>query len=139
MLHLLAYTSASVGFLEPTILDAILEVSQVNNKRDGITGILMYNDRLFFQILEGRRSLVEDCYTRICLDNRHKATCLMYSQRVEVRAFSGWGMRYVGPEEIGRYEKSLFQDIYYLMNTPKITTGMALRLLKGVGKVFPYT
>ena len=41
-----------MGFLEPAILDSILDVSQVNNKRDGITGIIMYNDRLFFKYLK---------------------------------------------------------------------------------------
>jgi hypothetical protein len=39
-----------------------LEVSQRNNDRDVITGILLYNDRTFFQVLEGKQSAVEDCY-----------------------------------------------------------------------------
>ena len=62
MLFQLAYVSLSRLKLDETTLSDILEASQRNNARDEITGILMYHDDMFFQVLEGDRSAVENCY-----------------------------------------------------------------------------
>lgn len=49
MLHLLSYMSTSQDFIKPVDLCAILEISVANNIHDGISGILMYHDGLFFK------------------------------------------------------------------------------------------
>jgi hypothetical protein len=48
-------------------------------------------------------------------------------------------MRYVGPDEIGRYNKGTFADIEYLMKKPMPKSSMALNLLRSIQKAFPYT
>ena len=139
MFHILAYFSSSLTFLKPADLDAILKVSERNNANDDITGILMHHNGLFFQILEGEKKLVEDCYNRICLDTRHRAISLLVSEPVKSKDFLGWSMRYVGPDEIGRYDSGTFSDIKYLMKKSIPTSSMALNLLGSVRKAFPYT
>jgi hypothetical protein len=72
MLYQLAYTSFSRLPVQEATLSDILGVSRRNNSRDEITGILMYADRTFFQVLEGEQSAVEDCYYKQILnDPRH--------------------------------------------------------------------
>ncbi len=139
MFYILAYFSSSLTFLKPADLDAILKVSERNNANDDITGILMHHNRLFFQILEGEKKLVQDCYNRICLDTRHHAISLLVSEPVKSKDFLCWSMRYIGPDEIGRYDRGTFTDVNYLMKKSIPTSSMALKLLGSVRKAFPYT
>ncbi|MFX0547549.1 BLUF domain-containing protein [Roseovarius sp. S1116L3] len=115
MPYQLAYVSHSRSPLDPTTLADILEVSQRNNARDEITGVLMYHDQLFFQVLEGEQAAVEDCYyRRICHDHRHSGLSLSWCEVVEGRTFPDWLMGYAGPDEIGRYTKGTFHSLTQL-------------------------
>jgi hypothetical protein len=112
MIYQIAYTSLSNSPLDETTLSDILEVSQRNNDRDVITGILLYNDQTFFQVLEGKQSAVEDCYyKRIENDSRHSCLSLIWYGPTKIRAFSDWAMEYAGPREIGRYTKDTFTSL----------------------------
>lgn len=132
----LAYTSFSRLPLQETTLSDILEVSRRNNSRDEITGILMYEDRTFFQVLEGEQSAVEDCYyKRILNDPRHCRSALYWYGLAERRAFSDWAMGYVGPHEIGRYTKDKFTSLDDLsgdVTSPANSKDLALELARSV-------
>lgn len=103
MFHQIAYVSSALMPLNAGFLSDILESSRRNNLRDGITGVLMYHDNLFFQVLEGEKSLVELCYGRIVSDTRHAAISLILVNPVVRRSFSGWSMEYAGPDDIAGY------------------------------------
>lgn len=126
MLYHIAYVSAARDPLVPQLLADILDVSARNNARDGITGVLMYHDRTFFQILEGARDAVKSCYARICMDNRHSGVCLMWEHDVESRVFSDWAMGYAGPDQIKGYSGNTYQNLCHLIGTdaarPQTTT-----------------
>jgi len=112
LLYQLAYISRSQSPLDQATLSDILDVSRRNNARDGITGVLMYHDELFFQVLEGPRPEVDKCYfDRICHDPRHTSLSLTWCDFAESRAFSGWEMGYAGPDEIGQYTKNSFHSL----------------------------
>ncbi len=117
MLYQLAYISQSRSPLDQTTLSDILDVSQRNNARDEITGVLKFHDDLFFQILEGEHAAVEDCYhRRISYDFRHKGLSLTWCGVAESRTFSDWSMVYAGPDEIGRYTRETFRSLDHLKN-----------------------
>jgi hypothetical protein len=136
MLYQLAYASFSRLPLQETTLSDILGVSRRNNSRDEITGILMYEDRTFFQVLEGEQSAVEDCYyKRILNDPRHCRLSLYWYGLSERRVFSDWAMGYVGPHEIGLYTKGTFtslDDINSDETRPANTKELALELARSV-------
>ncbi|MEI4196400.1 BLUF domain-containing protein [Roseovarius sp. E0-M6] len=112
MLYQLAYISRSQSPLDQATLSDILDVSRRNNARDGITGVLMYHDELFFQVLEGPKAEVDKCYfDRIYHDPRHTNLSLTWCDFAESRGFSDWKMGYAGPDEIGRYTKNSFQSL----------------------------
>jgi len=111
LLHHLAYVSQSQGPLTPELLSNILESSQRNNERDEITGILMCHDQLFFQVLEGEKSAVEQCYARIGVDSRHTSVSLILDDVAESRAFSGSTMEYVGPDGISQDTNDLRKSL----------------------------
>jgi hypothetical protein len=136
MVFQLAYVSQSQPALEQRVLTNILDVSQRNNAKDKITGILMYHDEIFFQVLEGPKAAVEACYyDRICHDTRHKDPTLMWSDSVKSRTFSDWTMGYVGPDEIGKYTENAFQSLACLrdkVGASKTKKGVALELAQMV-------
>lgn len=104
MIFQIAYISLSHAPLSSDVLSDILEVSQHNNGRDGITGILMYHDMLFFQILEGPLDAVKSTYhDRILNDPRHTSLSLVWDGLVNRRTFPKWLMRYAGPDRVDRH------------------------------------
>jgi hypothetical protein len=132
----LAYVSLSRLPLSDTMLSNILRVSRRNNDRDEITGILMYEDKTFFQVLEGEQSVVKDCYyKRIFNDLRHSGFSLIWYGLAERRVFSDWAMGYVGPHEIGPYTKGTFTSLDDLNSdetSPENTKYLALELAQSV-------
>lgn len=111
----LAYISQSRSPLDQSTLTDILTASVRNNTKDEITGVLMYHDDLFFQVLEGERSAVEDLYyRRICHDARHGNLALAWSDVTLHRTFPNWAMGYAGPDEIGKYTKCAFHSLSVL-------------------------
>jgi hypothetical protein len=88
----LVYVSAATQPFSPSELDALLEKSRRNNLRDGITGMLLYRDGDFLQVLEGPEAAVRATYARIGRDRRHGGFILLDENHVEQRAFSDWAM-----------------------------------------------
>lgn len=134
MPYQLAYVSYSRSPLDQATLSDILEVSLRNNARDHITGVLMYHDQLFFQILEGEQTAVEDCYyKRICCDHRHSGLSISWCDTVDSRTFSDWLMGYAGPDAIGQYTKGTFHSLEQLkrdngLNEPSKDLALELAL-----------
>ncbi|KQM88584.1 activator of photopigment and puc with BLUF domain protein [Sphingomonas sp. Leaf23] len=90
MLQLIYVSTARSG---STIdVDQILAVSQRNNRRDGITGLLHHRGRRFLQALEGAPDMVEKTYARIAADPRHFAIVILSRREVAAREFGDWAM-----------------------------------------------
>ena len=86
------YVSTPVGFSDK-ILDSILIQSQVNNKKNEITGALICRSDLYLQYLEGPAHKIDFVYSKIKLDNRHSDVILLEDGRSKRRLFSNWAMK----------------------------------------------
>lgn len=93
--HLL-YRSFSNGEADPKTVDRILQKSRINNARDEITGILLYKNKMFLQVLEGSETAVQKCLTRIRTDHRHYGTGIILTVKSDKRIFPYWQMGFVG-------------------------------------------
>jgi hypothetical protein len=95
----LLYTSASR--LEPTGLTVEEQVADIVqqaakcNKRAGITGLLVFVEGQFIQIIEGESTAVEATFERICCDFRHAQVKLVDLVAVKDRLFAGWSMAHL--------------------------------------------
>jgi len=96
-MHQLLYVSSTPRDIAPATIDDILTVSRANNARLGVTGLLIYIDGGFLQILEGDERSLRELYMRICTDRRHSETRLLLDREVAARAFSGWSMGFERP------------------------------------------
>jgi hypothetical protein len=77
-------------------VDDILSRSRANNRRDGITGALLFNAGCFAQVLEGPLGTVEAAFERIQQDERHGDVSLLAMEEVAARSFPDWSMGFVG-------------------------------------------
>lgn len=88
----LVYASAATQEFEPKELLKILAKAGRHNLRNGITGMLLYAEGSFFQVLEGNGQKVHQLYERILLDPRHAQAIKLIEEPIERRAFSQWSM-----------------------------------------------
>ena len=90
-MHQLLYVSATRRDLPEDVLKAILAVSRANNARLNVTGLLLYLDGGFLQILEGARQTLHQLYAVIAKDSRHWEERLLLDQ-AGTRNFREWSM-----------------------------------------------
>lgn len=105
MVYQLAYCSAATAEMTPATLGDILAKSQRNNARDGVTGILMYHDRIFFQVIEGAEAVIRSLHRRLLTDPRHTAMSIMWEGEVALRNFADWVMGFAGPTQLPGYSE----------------------------------
>jgi len=93
----LLYVSKTESDIALGELDDILTASRRNNALMGITGLLLFLDGGFLQILEGEERAVRELYTRVAGDPRHHNAHLMLDREIPCRAFPGWSMGFERP------------------------------------------
>lgn len=98
----LIYASRAAESLTAADHEQILESSQRNNGKAGVTGILAFGAREFLQCLEGSREAVNATYHRILADPRHRELVLIDCSDVEQRWFGEWGMHGLPPSRLTR-------------------------------------
>jgi hypothetical protein len=82
------YCSASASVeMTREELDALLAISRENNAKLGITGMLLYQSRSFFQVLEGDHQVVMPLFAKIAEDKRHLRVTTIISEPIAERAF----------------------------------------------------
>ena len=99
MLVRLLYASRAVD-TSPEAIEAILTQSRQHNPACGITGVLCYGGGIFLQAIEGGRNAVNDLYSHIVRDSRHKDVVLLHYQEITERRFGGWTMGQVNTSRI---------------------------------------
>lgn len=80
-------------------VNAILAVSQRNNRREGVTGLLWTDGLRFLQVLEGEDSAVQGVLDRLRVDPRHRALVVLHDRTIERREFGAWEMARRGPND----------------------------------------
>lgn len=90
----LAYCSAAAGLMRSSDLVELLRISQRNNERDGITGMLLYHEGSFMQVLEGEQEAVRATYARLLKDPRHGNLIKLAEAPLAERNFGGWAMSF---------------------------------------------
>lgn len=91
MFHLVYVSSAARPFSKTELVE-LLQVARANNERLGITGMLLYRDGNFMQVLEGEEPMVRDLYARIERDPRHQGSIILLEESLKRRQFGEWSM-----------------------------------------------
>lgn len=109
------YTSISKRKWSDDELKELLKKSREKNESQNITGMLLYLDPFFIQIIEGEERAVTDLFNRIKEDASHYKVSLIYKKPIEERSFADWtmGFNVVSEEKIADIDG--FSD--FLKNT----------------------
>lgn len=88
----IVYVSTSVPpFTEDGLVDLLSRARQ-RNQGLGITGMLLYKDGNWLQVLEGKMASVQDMYQRIRGDVRHQDVTAVVEEGISDRLFEQWSM-----------------------------------------------
>jgi len=101
MIHII-YASVATQCFSSAQLTELLQKARVDNERLQITGILLYSDGNFFQVLEGEPTAVDEIYKKLHLDKRHRQLTLIVREPITKRFFADWSMGFsnITPEEL---------------------------------------
>jgi hypothetical protein len=86
------YCSASTRSFGAADLEELLRLARLNNARAGLTGMLLYAEGSFFQVLEGPVEAVDALYSKIELDTRHARMTQIIHEPIQRRLFEEWTM-----------------------------------------------
>jgi hypothetical protein len=101
-MYFLIYRSEVSNQMPEDELIHLLEQSRDRNKTVNITGMLLFFDNKFLQLLEGEEADVKHLYVDICADSRHKNVITLKEGAANNRLFPDWSMSFkiVSKEEI---------------------------------------
>jgi hypothetical protein len=88
----LIYVSSAVSPFTDEELKQLLDVSRRNNTNAGITGMLLYLEGNFIQVLEGEEAAVRETHGRIARDLRHTGLITLLQDKISDREFPDWSM-----------------------------------------------
>ena len=105
MIQLIYVSSATREMSEEDLLH-LLEQSRARNKRQEVTGMLLYARGNYFQVLEGNEKDVEEIYDSILDDERNKDNIVILKRNIDERTFPGWsmGFRHLTSNDIASIE-----------------------------------
>ncbi len=91
LVHLI-YASTAVNDFDQQELVVLLRKAREANAQVGITGMLLYIEGNFFQVLEGEPAAVDRQFAKIALDKRHAKVVTIIKEPIVKRAFGDWTM-----------------------------------------------
>ena len=103
MLSKLIYASQAVRPCSESDLESLLVAARRHNASHGLSGLLLYANQSFLQILEGELDELTVLYERIATDARHTRLRLLVSAPISTRKFACWSM---GFEQIDERQMS---------------------------------
>ena len=113
MVYELTYCSLAKASISAEEILAILESAGRNNKKNKISGCLLYYNHEFLQILEGEEKMVKAVQRKIARDPRHSNVRILAQGGKEERTFDHWTMAF---KELTADEAKTISDLIFENN-----------------------
>ncbi|MEJ7926525.1 BLUF domain-containing protein [Sphingobium sp. AN641] len=112
-LYQIMYISTAARPISADECRGIAYASAANNRRQDVTGLLLFNSRRFLQVLEGPEPSVNAIFDRITADPRHRAVVRLRQGSVANREFGEWAMAFDDP---GHSSATLSEKVALLLD-----------------------
>ena len=126
----LIYVSTAEKRMNKDNLQSILMESMRHNSDHNITGILLYDQGSFCQVLEGDKKDVLSLFKKIKKDKRHFNVITISEKDIQYREFSAWSMRFIN---LDFYDREMIQGYQTIsgnrMNWTEINASLAKNIL----------
>lgn len=91
-MHQIIYFSSSKKYLNPEEISELLSKSRENNLKNNITGVLLYFNGDFLQVIEGPKVALLELFEDIKKDERHTGILTVFNKTIKERHFPNWNM-----------------------------------------------
>jgi hypothetical protein len=91
MMSILYASKAEPSFNPAHLIDLLL-LSRRNNKRLGLSGMLLYRAGVFLQVIEGPAHVLRERMAIIASDPRHREVAVLLEEPIAERMFPAWTM-----------------------------------------------
>ena len=122
----IVYVSTAKRLLTELELVNLLNVARDKNKKYDITGMLLYCEGTFMQVIEGDKDSLSLIYSAIEQDTRHKNIIKLATGKIDKRKFPDWSMAFasVNPETLQDIEGYLSSPLNTSAGNEHITVSM---------------
>jgi len=121
MIKLIYASSAVYPFSEDELL-SLLETAHENNAKRNITGMLVYGNGDFLQVIEGEEDQINTLFEIIKQDHRHTDITLIAKTHITQRTFTDWKMGFVHLDHITSQTLPNFSECMKVqLNSKRIT------------------
>lgn len=129
----LVYASTATNPFEEEPLKELVAAARANNARLGITGLLLYKNASFFQVIEGEEIEAARLFEKIRQDKRHESVVMLHRRLVELRSFPDWAMGFAFVPEKRQETLVGFLDFLRVRKFPDLVGDTVLtdRILNG--------
>ena len=94
-LHSLMYSSLADPALTVTDINQMVESARRHNEQQQITGLLLFHEGSFLQVIEGDRKEISNLFEKKLLrDSRHSAVSLFHDCALVERQFRYWHLAF---------------------------------------------
>ena len=125
----LVYASKFKPGIDPSELAKIHLLAGRNNKKNDITGVLIFGNDYFLQYIEGTSEALNTLYSKVINDPRHEDVRLLDYSAIPERLFEKWAMKlFMLTEENLKIAENLTQTKDY--NPQKMNGATALKFIQ---------
>lgn len=122
MFSSIAYVSRPLTQFTDDELSELWETASENNRKLGITGGLYYDDRVFFQVLEGDEADLHDLMQRIVRDPRHTDVTVLVQNDVASPSFRFWPVKFIDGRSSPRLQSRFDPDALPTLSLPDLNS-----------------
>ena len=126
----IVYVSFSFKDLTEIDLENLLADIRKRNKLQKVTGLLLYNDGTFIQLIEGKTRVIKSLFEKIKNDQRHSNVVLLLDESIKKRAFPDWTMGYykLNREQSGKIPG--YSDFMHSKDSRKLIESTSFEAMK---------
>lgn len=131
MRYAIVYVSTASTDLSKDEIISILNYSKSWNNEHDVTGLLLFSEGNFFQIIEGEKNTVSELFEDIQSDKRHQNIMQIFGKEIHKEAYDGYASDFVSEE--AHYDPNRFQ---HYLNHIKVLDNSTQKAVENMLKVF---
>lgn len=129
LIHLI-YISSATRWPTEEDLRVLLEQARARNQRQNITGLLVYGNATYLQVLEGSEADVHAVFDSICKDTRNTGVVKLREAEIASRDFENWQMGFRQLDKAAMASVPGFVDFFHGQLDPILAMGSQSAAIK---------
>lgn len=128
LIHIVYLSISKRELSEKELADFLTDIRK-KNKMKKVTGLLLYNEGTFIQVIEGERESIQDLFENVINDQRHTNIVKLLEEEIVSRSFPDWsmGFKIISNKEIENIPG--FSDLLKEENSSEPIPGIAEQVM----------